>query len=342
MSKYLGEYLKQALWEAHGRKCFYCREPIAYKNIHIDHVIPQKAFKIDSSGLIAKYKLNSSFDFNSLENFAPSCQACNTSRKRHKELEAGIPIWLEELSSKIPEIKKNAARLEYELSLDLPNEYQDFFVSSPDFLLSKLSFEKIRKKDIPLYKQLSFNPAYFPLSLVYPGDDKNKVRINNLQDYEDCSKKGYYALTTPEIALASKCQACLDVFEIFEKAVSIVNRVKLSEYYKKLPIRILSPCSTEEAEYMYSNCETISNYLDWSGITRKKNSDSSISIYVGEIQPNGRQVGYRIDEILQADFTGDGNTEVLLFIYYQSGGTLQYVYSCHCIFLDDKWVFKKK
>ena len=251
MSKYLDEYLKQALWEAHGRKCFYCREPLAYKNIHIDHVIPQKSFKTAASVIIAKYRLRTSFGFNSIENFAPACQACNTSRKRHKELEAAIPLWLDELGGKIPEIKQNAVRLQHELSLDLPNEYQDFFVSSSDFLLSKLPLEKIRKKDIPLYKQLSFNPNYFPLSLVYPGNDDNIVRINNLQEYEDFSKKGYYALTTPEIGLASKCQACLDLFVKFENAVSLVKHVKLSEYYRKLPVQILSPSSLEEAKHIY-------------------------------------------------------------------------------------------
>ena len=166
------------------------------------------------------------------------------------------------------------------------------------------------------------------------------MRINNLQEYEDFSKKGYYALTTPEIGLASKCQACLDLFVKFENAVSLVKHVKLSEYYRKLPVQILSPSSLEEAKHIYSSCVTISDYLKWKGITTKRNS--SISVYVGEIQPNGRRVAYTIEEILQADFSGDGNTESFLFIYYQSGGTMHYVYSCHCIFLNGKWVLKLK
>src|SRR4051794_11632776 len=66
---------REALWEAHLRKCLYCRKDIAFVEMKVDHVIPESAQK-DYKRLLEVRKglgLGSEFSILGFENLAPSC-----------------------------------------------------------------------------------------------------------------------------------------------------------------------------------------------------------------------------------------------------------------------------
>jgi len=53
--------LRVKIWEKFGRHCAYCGKKLAYKDLQVDHIIPQS--DIESS--------------DSIENLNPSCRRCN-------------------------------------------------------------------------------------------------------------------------------------------------------------------------------------------------------------------------------------------------------------------------
>ena len=53
--------IRVKIWNKYGKKCAYCGKKLAYKDLQVDHIIPQS--DIESS--------------DSIENLNPSCRRCN-------------------------------------------------------------------------------------------------------------------------------------------------------------------------------------------------------------------------------------------------------------------------
>jgi len=331
----IDRYTKQALWEAHKKRCFYCGESLSFNNIQVDHVIPVIAFEGQEQEIRNKYNLDSQFHFNSLDNYVPACQGCNTTRKRDIVSKNGIPIWLNEVLKSKEIVIKRAAQLKHELSLDLPDQYKEFFLSSPDFSLSDLSLETIRKTDIEKYKHLAFKPGYFPLTLVSPDGQKETELITNLSQYEKYRDQGYYGRTTPAIGLASACDACLDFFEVFEKAVALDNKIDLKDYFRLLPCKLLHVIGPEE-DFNYRKFNSIGDYLDANSNVTTDISDNSIRITIHHPQFNEREI-YIFQEVLQANFSGGQDREAIIFVYYKSGGTFHISFASHAKEVNGQW-----
>lgn len=64
--------LKQALWQAHGKRCPYCDGLLLLRDCEIDHVVPRTA-----SGAIESHGLPADFDIDGLDNFLPCHGRCN-------------------------------------------------------------------------------------------------------------------------------------------------------------------------------------------------------------------------------------------------------------------------
>lgn len=86
---------KRTLWEGYKKKCFYCKEPLVFDDIHIDHILPEKLinnpnelerFKIE-------YNLHPNFHINSYYNLSPACSRCNL-RKKDQIFDKLTGIWL--------------------------------------------------------------------------------------------------------------------------------------------------------------------------------------------------------------------------------------------------------
>ena len=83
MSKYkFNKDERYAVWKVLGPNCQWCKEPVAFKDCHIDHIIPESILT-DSEKLedvLSKYGLTSEFDINSFENWIPTHPSCNQSK----------------------------------------------------------------------------------------------------------------------------------------------------------------------------------------------------------------------------------------------------------------------
>ena len=70
---------RYSIWQAHGNRCFWCREIVAFANVHIDHLIPRAA--ADQLGdLIQEYSLPADLQIEDFRNIAPACARCNSDK----------------------------------------------------------------------------------------------------------------------------------------------------------------------------------------------------------------------------------------------------------------------
>ncbi len=71
-------FVRSAIWNAHNKKCFYCRESLHYRSMELDHVIPKSLGKETA---IKKYTLFPDFELDSYYNLVPTCNTCNNRKK---------------------------------------------------------------------------------------------------------------------------------------------------------------------------------------------------------------------------------------------------------------------
>lgn len=93
MSKYkFNNDERYSVWKILGPNCQWCKEPVMYKDCHIDHIVPESLLE-DPSGLKAvleKYGLNKDFNINGFENWIPSHPSCNQSKS--DSVISGTPV----------------------------------------------------------------------------------------------------------------------------------------------------------------------------------------------------------------------------------------------------------
>jgi 5-methylcytosine-specific restriction endonuclease McrA len=70
---------RYGVWTCHGHKCFWCEEPINFKETTVDHLIPESIANDRKQFAMLKktYSLPRAFQINGFENLVPSHNACN-------------------------------------------------------------------------------------------------------------------------------------------------------------------------------------------------------------------------------------------------------------------------
>ena len=80
MSKYRFNIIdRQAIHEAYERKCFYCGEIVYFRELQIDHIIPESLLDKEDEykALVKRLSLPNSFNINSYYNWVPTHSKCN-------------------------------------------------------------------------------------------------------------------------------------------------------------------------------------------------------------------------------------------------------------------------
>lgn len=86
MSKLTSDDLvRAALWEAHGKRCFWHGEPIEFAQLEIDHLIPESFENktLDLKNILKGASLPEDYDLQGLQNLVPSCKTCNGRKSAH-------------------------------------------------------------------------------------------------------------------------------------------------------------------------------------------------------------------------------------------------------------------
>lgn len=90
-------FLRFALFEAWENGCYWCKKPVDFTIIEIDHIIPKS---IDGDSLrqtVHNYGLNPNYDLNAVYNLAPICRPCNGKGEKGQLLLAEAPVILTRL-----------------------------------------------------------------------------------------------------------------------------------------------------------------------------------------------------------------------------------------------------
>ena len=94
--------VRKALYEAYSKKCAYCGDFIQPKNMHVDHILATNA-KTSDDGDFNQYidELSSDgFILDSIENYRPSCAACNLKKNNRNFSVATLRFYHHEASEK--------------------------------------------------------------------------------------------------------------------------------------------------------------------------------------------------------------------------------------------------
>lgn len=72
-------WVRTTLWEAYNRRCFFCKQVIDFRNMEVDHIIPQSLWKKPEKlkKVLKKLGLNEYFEKNSYYNLVPTHSSCN-------------------------------------------------------------------------------------------------------------------------------------------------------------------------------------------------------------------------------------------------------------------------
>lgn len=75
-------YLRSAIFASHNKKCTYCGRPMQQRDMHVDHIIAQNMETSHNEEVIQYLKELEKVGFvvDSVENYLPSCPACNLSK----------------------------------------------------------------------------------------------------------------------------------------------------------------------------------------------------------------------------------------------------------------------
>ena len=70
---------RYAIWETYNHQCFFCGEPLSFKDTTIDHLFPETLLEKpeELETIKAKYSLPSNFEINNFCNWVPTHQICN-------------------------------------------------------------------------------------------------------------------------------------------------------------------------------------------------------------------------------------------------------------------------
>ena len=134
-------YVRKALYEAYSKKCAYCGDTIQPKNMHVDHILATKAKKSDDTAFNNYIdELNSDgFILDSIENYCPSCAACNLKKNNRNFSVANLRFYHHEASEKSNKVLSMISRFQKQGC-----SFDDF---DPDYdYWEKIDFS--RQKDI--------------------------------------------------------------------------------------------------------------------------------------------------------------------------------------------------
>ena len=172
---------REALWETHGKKCFYCGRELLLRDMQIDHVVPEyinnnAAERVD---LLKKIGLDDAFSITGLENLVPSCSRCNGDKGGALLHVGSVAIQLAKVRDRIPQLKEALKQQRAERDLeDILREIARAVEKgrySPNDLISRL--EELRKRSERALAETLKQPASTPGRITFQDGAPSKKML---------------------------------------------------------------------------------------------------------------------------------------------------------------------
>lgn len=346
---------KETLYKSYEKKCFYCGELIYFRELHIDHVVPEHLFKKQEllEDLKKQCGIPNDFNINSYNNWVPAHARCNL-KKAGKPFSVSSTIYyLELINNKLEKILKTESKIKECLSKDIKvarivyqmegnkkifseikkavseiNELgtERFEIRTDLDFADRVYRNWIHQKDLTDMMSLDVRIGSEDkgVELTDPADETITVFVKNCNEFNEFVKRGYYSRTTYDIKMAAYFEKTCG----FLAALSIA-RIPTFRYisemgisitnYEKMPLVLLESFNPDLNEIIRKNeGKTIRDWINNGQIKVIEEYSTGFHIEFGG-------VGLVMIELLRADFNSDDIEDVLVYCYFYSlGGTLGY------------------
>lgn len=95
--------MRAAIFKSYKEKCEYCGRTMQQRDMHIDHIVPTNRRQITDDGVrayIVELEENN-FITDSIENYLPSCAACNMSKSNRFFTASNLRFYHEQARSHV-------------------------------------------------------------------------------------------------------------------------------------------------------------------------------------------------------------------------------------------------
>jgi hypothetical protein len=342
---------RRALWEAHRQRCLYCRKPLAFKELIIDHVIPETTAKDAErlAGLRITHALGMDFDILGDENLAPACHACNSDKLALLFSPERAALILTQVKDRLPKFRRLKVRYQEQANDD--DVMLGVSAALEKGLISPAEVGNILRRyesgdlEVNLYKALQFvggvsvaalrrsevdrlfdEPVAMlnsqPARLNLEHADGRTREIRTTREYRDAIAQGFIPTCNAIQKLATLFDLPLAVFTAMERAqparVSFIREPRTGIIdLKYMPVSMLPKAHYREDD----GCKTLEEVQSNGNL--KVVSSTSHSLHI-----EYNHLSRIIVEIMRADLDEDGIEDILVYWYdsslqgtYGTGGT---------------------
>ena len=359
MSKYRFNIIdRQAIHEAHERKCFYCGEIVYFSELQIDHIIPETLLdkEDDYKALVKRLSLPNSFNINSYYNWVPTHSKCNNRKSGELFQDSAIIFYLDLARRKVAKVlslvKKINKRLESDTLLttisfalaeniiefsDIQDVIKEYDAQSEQFRLhSELEFiDRIYRNWINQndFSELMVLPVKTGstenegLVLTHPYDSTIQFTVRSCHEYFEYTDKGYYPYSNYSIKMSAFFKRTCGLIQALKYAtipsLSYISEQNVSiKNYELLPLSLLESFAPDTSELIKSLPNaTIKDWIEEGQIKIVKEFENGFQLEIsGE--------GFMMIELLRADLNNDNIEDMLVFCYnYATEGTFGFGYT---------------
>jgi hypothetical protein len=328
---------RRALWEAHRKRCLYCREPLLFKELVIDHVIPEKTAK-DANQLAhlrISHGLGADFDIAGDENLAPACHACNTDKIDRLLSPERAALILTRVEARLPKV--NRLKAIYQKQANDDDVMLGVAVALEKGLISPADVGNILRRyetgdlEVSLYRSLQFvggvsvaalrrsevgrlfdEPLALlncqPAHLDVEHSDGRRREIRTTREYRDAIAQGFIPTCNAMVKIATLFDLPLAVFTAMERAqparVSFIREPRTGIIdLKYMPVSMLPRGQISQEDGDYKTLEEVQRNGNLKVVSSTSHSLHIEYAYFSRI----------IVEIMRADLDEDGIEDILVY-----------------------------
>lgn len=344
--------LREALWLAHGRQCVYTSEPLAFRDMHVDHILPERleGTPEERARVFEVCRVPADFDLHGPTNLVPVHARANL-QKGGRPFDPGRAIFYLELAERRAltvakhrqsiERRKQAdnARIALLRLRDAGQISEEQFARMLDILQTS------DRAPFELLEQLRFGEGE-PVTRVEPAeidelrdrvvqlgantfsgvelthDDFGKTTVYTCREYDEARAEGYYPYTTFDIKMATFFVHQCGLLRVLETATT-----PTVSYLVGPPRRGITDLDLIPYDLFPHTMEDVSHRHTHPGVSfQDKVNDGTLRIE--RVQQNllcvcDGALSLSLVEAARADLTGNGTEDMLVFRYDDYiGGTL--------------------
>lgn len=352
LKRKIPDSLREALWLAHGSRCAYTSEPLAYRDLHIDHILPDRLENApqERARLLAECRVPDSFDLQGPMNLLPVRGRANLQKGGKPFSPSRTVFFLEIAERKAPAVANHLRRIERRrdednVRIQLVRFRDDGTLSDERFAVM---LQALQAGDVPpfeLLAQLHFVDAE-SVSSIEPSDmdelrdrevqlganshlsgvelthaNLGKTTVYTCREYDQALANGYFPYSTFDIKMAAFFVHQCGLLKALGSA-----KTPTVTYLDGPPRRGITDLGLIPYDLFPHTMEG-SRRQSHPGVSfqDKVNDGTLVVSRVGQnlltVQNSG--LSLTLIEAARADFTGDGVEDMLIFRYDDyKGGTL--------------------